>query len=52
LDWRSGRLPLGPDHRALDDLFALAVRREAELRRAREQLQEWLHRNRRPGKGT
>ncbi len=47
-DWRNGRVPFGPDHRALDDLFALVVRREAELRRARERLQKWLQDHRQP----
>ena len=51
-DWRSGRLPFDASHRALDDLFALVVRREVELRQAREKLQAWLERNRTPGEGA
>jgi hypothetical protein len=44
--WQRGHLPFGPDHRALDDLLRLVVRREGELRDAREQLETWLRRNR------
>ena len=48
-DWRSGRLPFGPDHGALDNLLAMVTRREAELRQAKKELQTWLRRNRKPG---
>jgi hypothetical protein len=50
--WRSGKLPLGPDHGALDDLLALAERRADEVARARDELREWLARNRGTAIGT
>ncbi len=51
-DWRSGRLPFGPDHGAFDRLLAMVTRREAELRAAKKELQTWMKRNRTPGEGA
>jgi len=34
------------DHGALDDLLALVTRREAQLRQARTELEQWMRRNR------
>jgi len=34
------------DHGALDDLLALVTRREAELRQARTELEQWMRRSR------
>src|SRR6267378_1657710 len=47
-DWRSGRLPFGPDHNAFNDLMAMVTRREADLRQAKKELQTFLRRNRKP----
>jgi hypothetical protein len=44
--WQSGRLPFGPGHGAFDDLLALVAKRESELHAAKDELQNWLLRNR------
>jgi len=44
--WLSGHVPIGPGHGAFDDLLALVARRESELHAAKDELQEWLQRNR------
>src|SRR5260370_3714931 len=51
-DWRSGRMSFGPDHGALDRLLALVTRREAELRQAKNEMQDWMRRNRDQGAGA
>jgi len=51
-DWRSGRMSFGPDHGALDRLLALVTRREAELRQAKKEMQDWMRRNRDQGAGA
>ncbi len=44
--WRNGKMRFEADHGALDRLLALAERRAAETARARDELREWLKRNR------
>src|SRR5260370_19493855 len=51
-DWRSGRLPVGPEHGALDNLLAMVTRREAELRQAKKEMQTFIRRNRKPDVGA
>jgi hypothetical protein len=46
-NWRRGKAPFTADHGALDDLLALAERRAEETAAARDELREWLKRNRR-----
>ncbi len=51
-DWRSGRMSFGPDHGALDRLLAMVTRREAELRKTKNELRKWLKQNREPSTNT
>ena len=44
--WRSGKMSLDPGHPALARLLALTDRRADEVCRARDDLREWLRRNR------
>jgi hypothetical protein len=45
--WRRGRdVHFGPGHHALDRLLALVEGRAGEVARARDELREWLRRNR------
>ena len=45
--WRRGHdARFGPGHGAMDDLLALAERRSEETARARDELRDWLRRNR------
>jgi transposase-like protein len=46
--WLRGRSRFGPEHGALDDLLALAERRAEETVKARDELRDWLKRNRPP----
>ncbi len=45
--WRRGHdARFGADHPAMDDLLALVERRAEEVTAARDELREWLRRNR------
>ena len=44
--WRRGHAPFDAGHGALDDLLRIAERRAEEVARARDELREWLKRNR------
>jgi len=46
--WHRGNARLDADHGMFDRLLALAERRAEETGRARDELREWLQRNRKP----
>jgi transposase-like protein len=44
--WRRGNAPFDASHGALDDLLKIAERKAADAIEARDELREWIRRNR------